>query len=48
MKSAGQGCAIPCIVVQPGYKIIEGLCPVFFCKLLSGVAGIGIDDDRTK
>jgi hypothetical protein len=47
-QSAGQGCIIPFIIVQPGNKQKEGICPGLLYMLLSQATDIGTEDDRTK
>ncbi len=46
--SAGQGCIIPWIIVQPGNKQMEGICPGLLYMFLSWATDIGKEDDRTK
>ncbi len=41
-------CTIPCIIVQPGNKAMEGLCPGLLYMFLSWATDIDTEDDRIK
>jgi hypothetical protein len=47
-QSAGQGFTIPCIIVQPGNKQMEGICTGLLFMFSSRATVIGTEDDKTK